>query len=87
MQHESAKYSNYYLQQQKVWAVDGMLMSAINETVGIRGGLVVGVINLRRRNSGALARLKLYTLSDHFTYIDFHYEGDLTSSFALLMTS
>ena len=31
-----AKYSNYYLQQQKVWAVDGMLMSAINETVGIR---------------------------------------------------
>ena len=50
------KYSNYYLQQQqKVWAVDGMLMSAINETVGIRGGLVVGVINSRRSNSGALA--------------------------------
>ena len=31
------KYSNYYLEQEhKVWAVDGMLMSAINETVGIR---------------------------------------------------
>ena len=31
------KYSNYYLEQeQKVWAVDGMLMLAINETVGIR---------------------------------------------------
>ena len=81
-----AKYSNYYLQQQqKVWAVDGMLMSAINETVGIRGGLVVGVINSRRRNSGALAlvwnctlcRITLLALS---SFDKQHYKRDICTS-------